>query len=143
MTDEFEYPTADEIHDIHERIVTNNPETERGIRTPSAVGSALTYVSEGYFGQSPETIHEKAAHLMRLIAADHPYVDGNKRTALAAAGYLYDLNGYDFSVGDQIRKFLRDFATDADASTDDIETVVAYLRTHATTETVIQTEDNE
>lgn len=44
------------------------------------VESASTYVSEGYFGEVPETIHEKAADLMRLLVADHPFVDGNSTT---------------------------------------------------------------
>jgi death-on-curing protein len=83
-----EYPTADEIHAMHERIVGHNDSTEPGIRTAAAVESALTYISEGYFGERPETIHEKAAHLMRLVTADHPYVDANKRTALTATAYL-------------------------------------------------------
>jgi death-on-curing protein len=90
----IEYPSAAEIHELHSRIVAGGSKTEPGIRKPEAVESALTYISEGYFDQTPKTIHEKAAHLMRLIVADHPYVDGNKRTALWAAFYLSALNGY-------------------------------------------------
>ena len=130
MTDGVEYPTADEIHAMHERIVARDAGTEPGSRTPVAVESALTYVSEGYFGERPETIHEKAAHLMRLIASDHPYVDGNKRTALAAAAYLYNLNGYDLDVDDRVRAHLRAFATDSERT--DVDAVVTYLRDHST-----------
>ena len=130
MSDGVEYPTAREIHAMHERIVARDAGTEPGVRTPAAVESALTYISQGYFGERPETIHEKAAHLMRLIAADHPYVDGNKRTALAAAAYLYDLNGYELHADDRVREHLRAFATDAENS--DMDTVVAYLREQAT-----------
>mgnify|MGYP000170272980 CR=1 FL=1 len=96
----------------------------------AAVESALTYVSEGYFGERPETVHRKAAHLMRLLVADHPYVDGNKRTALAAAAYLYDLNGYELHATDDLRGFLRSFATDAE--TVDMDSVVDYLRAQTT-----------
>jgi death on curing protein len=126
----MEYPTADEIHALHERIVAHNSNTESGTRNAAAIESALTYISSGYFGHAPESIHAKAAHLMRLIAADHPYVDGNKRTALSAAAYLYHLNGYDLIVDDQIRYHLRAFAMDAAAV--DIDEVVDYLREHAT-----------
>lgn len=128
MTNGVEYPMADEIHAMHERIVVRSDETEPGIRTPMAVESALTYISEGYFGERPETIHEKAAHLMRLVTADHPYVDGNKRTALAATAYLYDLNGYQVDVDDEIRGHLRAFA----AGKVDVKPTVAYLREHVT-----------
>jgi death-on-curing protein len=130
MSDPLVYPTADEIHAIHERIIARNTESEPGMRTPAAVESALTYVSEGYFGERPETVHRKAAHLMRLLVADHPYVDGNKRTALAAVAYLYDLNGYELHATDDLRGFLRSFATDAE--TVDMDSVVDYLRAQTT-----------
>lgn len=60
---------------------------------------------------------------MRLVTADHPYVDGNKRTALAAAAYLYDLNGHVLQVDDEIRGHLRAFAE----GKSDIEATVTYL----------------
>lgn len=127
MATSVEYPTADEIHAIHERVVEQNDATEPGIRTPEAIESTLTYISAGYFGQRPESIHEKAAHLMRLITADHPYVDGNKRTALAATAYLYDLNGYRLDIDDEIRDHLRAFAQ----GNADVEATVTYLRERA------------
>lgn len=113
---DIEYPTADDIHAAHERIVAGGDETEGGVRTPDAVKSALLYVSEGYFGHTPDMIHERAAHLMRLLVSDHPYVDGNKRTALTAVVMFYNLNGYEFEYEDaEIRRVLKQFATDASA----------------------------
>lgn len=47
-------------------------------------------------GQAPASIHAKAAHLMRLLVPEHPFVDGNKRTALNTVTVYYDINGYDF-----------------------------------------------
>lgn len=126
----FEYPTADDIHVTHARIVARDDDTEAGVRTPDAVESALVYVSEGYFGKAPGTIHEKAAHLTRLLASEHPYVDGNKRTALAAAVLLYTYNGYAFDYEDaEIRRILKQFATDESAV--DMDAVVAYFEAHA------------
>lgn len=126
----IEYPTAEDIHLIHERIVARSDKTEPGIRKPEAVVSALNYISEGYFDEAPETIHEKAARLMRLLVADHPYVDGNKRTALTAAVVLYARNGYYFDADDQVRDYLRQFATDAESV--DMSRVVAYLESRTT-----------
>ncbi|WP_122090358.1 type II toxin-antitoxin system death-on-curing family toxin, partial [Halalkalicoccus subterraneus] len=62
---------------------------------------------------------------MWLIVADHPYVDGNKRTALWSAAYLYDLNGYQLEPDDTIRTILRDLATDAEDV--DLSRVEDYL----------------
>ena len=63
---------------------------------------------------------------MRLLVADHPFVDGNKRTALRTVVVFYMMNGYAFDYGDEIRTLLRRFGTD-EASVD-IETAVIYFR---------------
>lgn len=92
--------------------------------------SALAYTSENLIDVHPETIHEKAGQLMRLLVADHPHVDGNKRTTLSAAAYLYELNGYQLSPDDGVRTHLRSFATDSERT--GISAVVGYLRDHTT-----------
>ena len=129
MDDGIAYPTADDVLAIHEAVVAGDSETETGVRSRKTVESALVYVSEGYFGEVPETIHEKAAHLMRLLAAEHPFVDGNKRTALNATALLYDLNDYEFRYDNDVRGILRQFAVDE--STADVAAVVAYCRENA------------
>ena len=106
---------------MHEGIVSNDPKSTKGVRKSDAPESALTYISEGYFGEVPETIHEKATHLMRLLVSDHPFVDGNKRTALNATETFYAMNGYYFDYNDEIKDILKDFAGDEDV---DVEYVV-------------------
>jgi death-on-curing protein len=113
----------------HDAVVASDRETEAGVLSPETVESALVYVSEGYFGEVPETIHEKAAHLMRLLAAEHPFVDGNKRTALNTAETFYDMNSYEFDHDDDIRKILKRFATDQ--ASVEMEAVVGYCREHS------------
>ena len=39
-------------------------------------------------------IHQKAAALMHSLIRNHPFIDGNKRTAVAAVVTFYKLNGY-------------------------------------------------
>lgn len=130
MSGQFNYPTPADIISIHEDIIAEDPDSTSGVRSPNAIESALTYVSVGYFGQSPETIHAKAAHLMRLLVAEHPFVDGNKRTALNTVVVFYDLNDFEFDYEDEsIRATLNQFATDADST--DMSAVIAYFREHA------------
>lgn len=129
MSDDLLYPTAEDVLAIHEDVVASDPGTEPGVRTPESVESALAYVSEGYFGQVPETIHGKATHLMRLLTVDHPFVDGNKRTALASVATFYAMNGYAFDYDDQVRTILKRFGTDESAV--DVEEVVEYCRERA------------
>ncbi|WP_049894231.1 type II toxin-antitoxin system death-on-curing family toxin [Halogranum rubrum] len=126
MSDELVYPTVDLIIEIHAQIVEEGDNTEPGVRSKKPITSAVHYISEGYFGESPETIHHKAVHLMRLLVADHPFVDGNKRTALDTVATFYMLNGYTFNYGDEVRALLKRFATDAEKV--DIETAVVYFR---------------
>jgi len=47
---------------------------------------------------------------MRLIASNHWFVDGNKRTALNSAEVFLFINGYEFSYGEDIRSMLKLFS---------------------------------
>ena len=126
MTDGLAYPSVELILDFHEQVVTEGDATEPGVRSEDAIASALQYISEGFFGEVPETIHDKAVRLMRLLVAEHPFVDGNKRTALRTVVVFYMLNGYTFDYGDEIRALLHRFATDEAAV--DTDTAVIYFR---------------
>lgn len=47
------------------------------------------------FGEDPyPTLFEKAAALLHSVASNHALIDGNKRTAWAAAMVFLDLNGH-------------------------------------------------
>lgn len=126
MPNEFVYPSVEMILDLHTQIVTEGDLTEPGVRSENAIKSALQYVSEGFFGEVPNSLHQKAVHLMRLLVADHPFVDGNKRTALRTVVVFYMVNGYTFEYGDEIRALLHRFATDETEV--DTETAVIYFR---------------
>jgi death-on-curing protein len=126
VTDDLTYPSVDLVIGLHAQVVEGGDATEPGIRSEEAIESALLYVSEGFFEQVPPTLHEKAVHLMRLLVADHPFVDGNKRTSLRTVVVFYMLNGYTFEYGDEVRALLHRFATaEADVDT---ETAVVYFR---------------
>jgi death-on-curing protein len=126
VTADLTYPSVEVILDLHEQIVEEGDTTEPGVRSEDAIESALQYVSTGFFDEAPTTIHEKAVHLMRLLVADHPFVDGNKRTALRTVVVFYMLNGHMFEYGDEIRALLRRFATDE--AEVDVGTAVIYFR---------------
>ena len=112
--DDFWYPSKNVILGIHEQVIEEDDDSEPGIRSPDQVQFAVTYIEEGHFGQLPETIHEKAFHLMRLIAANHWFVDGNKRTALNTTVLFYYANGYVFETGDDLRAMVKLFSVRED-----------------------------
>jgi len=131
MGERLTYPTGAEVRAIHADIVRDQPDSQSGVRTPEAVDGAIEAVSVGHFGRAPETVHETAAELIRRLVAEHPFVDGNKRTALNTAVVLYEINGLALPYEDErIRTTLKRFGVDADAV--DLADVTAYLRTRAT-----------
>ena len=128
MADSYWYPSVENVLAIHDDIVSESSETHAGIKDRGDVDFALSYIQDGSFGTVPETIHEKAFHLLRLLVANHPFVDANKRTALNMAAVFYFINGYRFEYDDEVNSLLKRFGTDqASVSEDD---VIDYLRSH-------------
>jgi death-on-curing protein len=63
------------------------------------LGSAVAQPQQSAFGEDAyPAIHTKAAALLRSIACNHAFVDGNKRTALLATIGFYGINGYLFAA---------------------------------------------
>jgi len=124
--DDFEYLSVDDIVVLHETIVAASDETEPGIQSRGDIEYAVAAVQERYFGEGPGTLDEKAAELLRLLTVNHPFVDGNKRTALVSTVAFYALNGYSVEYGDEVRSLLKRLATDQTAVP--TEEVVEYLQ---------------
>lgn len=61
-----------------------------GVRDPGALEAALFRPQTGYY----EDIVMEAAALMESLANNHPFVDGNKRIAFAAADVFLRINGW-------------------------------------------------
>lgn len=61
-----------------------------GLRDPGALEAALFRPQTGYY----EDIVGEAAALLESLAVNHPFVDGNKRVAFAAADVFLRINGY-------------------------------------------------
>jgi len=127
---EFEYLTVEDILTLHETILQGDDSTEPGVRSRGDIQYTVSTVREGHFGEGPETVHENAAQYLRLLTANHPFVDGNKRTALVSTVAFYALNGYSLDYGSEIRSLLKRLATDE--STVPLRDIVEYLATNTT-----------
>ncbi|WP_424017124.1 type II toxin-antitoxin system death-on-curing family toxin [Halorientalis pallida] len=128
MSGDFEHLSVEDILAIHEFIVESSDETEPGISSRGDIEYALDHVRAGQFGRGPETLHEKAFQIMRLLVANHPFVDGNKRTALAATVAFYALNDIRFDYDRQIKSVLKRLGTDE--SEVDATALITYLDEH-------------
>ncbi len=63
--------------------------------------SLLSALGRPYHGYHEE-LHEKAAALAHSIILNHPFMDGNKRTALYLTEMLLDRSGYRLIVEDLV-----------------------------------------
>lgn len=66
-----------------------------GIRDEGLLQSAVQQIQQTFSGQELyPTIFDKAAALFLGLLKNHPFLDGNKRTATVALGVFLELNGY-------------------------------------------------
>jgi death-on-curing protein len=87
------YLTVGEVLQIHHQLIENYGGI-RGVRDKGLLESAVFRPQIGYYNN----IAEEAAALMESLANNHPFLDGNKRVAFAAAHTFLLVNGYDLEV---------------------------------------------
>ena len=84
------YLTVDDVIHIHVTELEENL-----LRDSGPLESAVMAPQQSAFGEDAyHDIHEKAAALMRGVAANHAFIDGKKRTAVLSMIAFYGLNGY-------------------------------------------------
>lgn len=72
-----------------------------GIRDEGLLESALAQPKMTYGGELlHSTIYEQASAYLYHIAKNHPFIDGNKRTAFAAIDVFLRMNGYVLGLTD-------------------------------------------
>lgn len=79
-------PNSDELH----KLLTG----KQRVRDMALLAAAALRPSTSAFGQDAyPTPQEKAAALLHSLARNHPFADGNKRTATIAAIFMLAVNG--------------------------------------------------
>lgn len=85
------YLTAGDVLRIHEAEVSSRPIVDVGL-----LESAVLRPMETVGGRDAyPDVHAKAAALFHSLIRNHPFVDGNKRTAVLSLVVFYNLNGFD------------------------------------------------
>ena len=87
------YLNVAEVLQIHRQQIDLYGGTH-GLRDQGLLESAVFRPQVGYYA----TVAEEAAALMESLANNHPFFDGNKRVAFAAAHTFLLVNGYDLEV---------------------------------------------
>jgi death-on-curing protein len=74
-----------------------------GVRDLNLLSSAIYMPQTSFEGlYLHKTIPSMAAAYAYHICQNHPFIDGNKRVALAASLVFLDINGYDFQCDEQL-----------------------------------------
>jgi death on curing protein len=106
MTPEPRFLSISEVIAIHDQEIVAAGGLS-GIRDLRALESALGAPQASFNGEYLMDIFEMAATYLNSIALDHPFLDGNKRTALASSLTFLFINGFeideqtDFELADK------------------------------------------
>lgn len=85
---------------IHDRQLAEHGGRE-GVRDLNALKSALARPQNLLVYEHKSTLFQMAAALACGIAKNHPFIDGNKRTALVVAMGFLELNGYESDADEE------------------------------------------
>ena len=118
------YLSVDDVLGIHQDSIDAFGGTT-GLRDRGALEAAVMRPQSGYY---PDVITEAAA-LWESLSQNHPFVDGNKRTAIAASAAHLAINGY-WLQQEQLKayRFIIDLYTSGRFRMSQLEN---WLRTHA------------
>lgn len=122
MTD---YLTLAEVIAIHADQI-NRYGGHPGIRDPGVLEAALFRPQTGYYAD----LIEEAAALWESLAQNHPFIDGNKRTAFAATYTFLVINGAQLTTSaEEADAFISGLY---DRGSFNFEAMVPWLRSHTT-----------
>ncbi|MBL9030139.1 MAG: type II toxin-antitoxin system death-on-curing family toxin [Phycisphaerae bacterium] len=123
-----EFLRVDDVLQIHQDQIERyggSPD----LRDPGLLTSAVDTPRAMFDGKYLHgDLFEMAAAYLFHIVQNHPFVDGNKRTGIAAALVFLDLNGIDMAIDDDT---LADHVLAVAQGREDKTAVAAFLRLHA------------
>lgn len=119
--------TLEQLLELHVLVIQETGGSE-GLRDLGRLESAIATQTQSVFGEELyPTPYEKAAAIIRGIIADHPFVDGNKRTGMLAGLTFLRLNKVHFVAK---RGGLEDFAVKITTDHMDVPVIALWLQQH-------------
>jgi len=119
--------TLEQILELH-ALVIKETGGSIGLRDLGRLESSIATQTQNVFGEElyPK-IEDKSAAIIRSIIADHPFVDGNKRTAMITGLTLLILNNkhFQFRPGE-----IEDFAVNIAIEHLDVPKISIWLKAH-------------
>ena len=100
-----------------------------GLRDLGRLEAAIATQTQNVFGEELYSkIVDKAAAIIRGIIGDHPFVDGNKRTAMLTGLTFLSVNGITFAAKPGQ---IEDFAVEIATMQIDVPQISSWLQEHA------------
>lgn len=113
---------------IHEMVI-EEAGGKQGIRDFLLFHSAIYRPQASFGGQDLyPTLFDKAAALVHSLLLNHPFLDGNKRTALAVCERFLYINGLGVSA---TQKEKVNFTMDIESKKLDLPKIAAWLKKHS------------
>ncbi len=121
------YPTLDEVVALH-FLITKKTGGSQGVRDWDLLASALGRPQATFGGEDlyPNIFH-KASALIQSLSSNHPFVDGNKRTALATLEYFLHLNKLELKATQREKV---DFTLWAENEKPTLEKIAVWIKEH-------------
>ena len=93
--------TIQDIYELHKQL-ENAFILSSGVRDENLLASAVNTPFQTFMGNDLyPSLYDKAAQLCYGIANNHPFTDGNKRTALHSVYVYLIINGFDIMATQQ------------------------------------------
>lgn len=125
------YLTVEQVLFLHARLIEETGGSH-GVRDVALLESAVARPRATFdTGDLYPNLLHKAAALMESLIGNHPFVDGNKRTGIAAAALFLAQNGrWLTATNEELEAFTVRVAT----SKPKISKIAAWLAAHSSTE---------
>ena len=121
------YPSVEEVLAAHARLIEVFGGAH-GVRDRGALEAALARPQSGYYAD----VIQQAAALLESLSQNHPFLDGNKRTAIAVTAAFLRVNGCRLKLDDlEAYQFLIQLYESGQFR---LERLEPWLREHATRE---------
>lgn len=120
--------SIEDVYEIHAALI-KKAGTKASVRDFALLHSALERPKATYIGQDLyPTVFLKAAALLQSLCLNHPFTDGNKRTAWLTTKRFLHVNDYHLKSN---RKEAADFMVYVDNSKPELKEISSWLRSHS------------
>jgi death-on-curing protein len=125
----MKYLSSEQIMALH-RLSLQRYGGAEGVRDLSLLKSAAIRPLVTVIGQDAyPNLFLKAAVLLEALIRNHPFLDGNKRTAFISAVIFLELNGYRFNADqEEAADFVLQIAASSKKET---EAIASWLKKHS------------